>query len=224
MFDLYGTLADISTDEQSGAFWQTVAGMLKTGNAEKVKERYAELCREDILPEGGEFDLSKVMQRLTEEFGSERSAAELAKDFREASVRRLGLFGGVIEMLDGLRTRGARLFLLSNAQACFTRYELEKLKLYGKFDGVMLSSEIGWKKPSPRFFKTALEKFALEPEECVYTGNDLRDDVAGARAVGMRSVYIKTEQSGEYPEHIPADMTAENHKELAFLLFRLAEN
>ena len=128
-----------------------------------------------------------------------------------------------MELLEGLRARGAGVYLLSNAQACFTRHELEILGLADKFDGIQLSSEAGWKKPSGQFFLTAFERFSLSPDECIYIGNDLRDDVGGARAVGMRSIYIETEQSGRYEAAPPIDMQAKDFSELASTLFRLAE-
>lgn len=224
LFDLYGTLLDIHTDEQSKGFWEAVSGMLKKGTAETVRSRYLGLCAGQTVPEGGEFDLLKVMRKMVDEFGADCSAEEFARDFREASLKKLRVFGGAGEMLDGLRTRGAKIYLLSNAQACFTRYELEKSGLYDKFDGIILSSEAGWKKPSAKFFNAAFEKFGLLPEECVYIGNDLHDDIAGARSAGMRSVYIKTEQSGSYAEDIPTDMAVKDHKELASLLYKLTEN
>lgn len=215
LFDLYGTLIDIRTDEKSGAFWKKISAMC---NGKPVKERYAVLCAAQALPEGGEIDLLTVMQKITEEFGCAYSAAKFAEKFREASIKKLRLFDGTNELLATIRRTGGKLYLLSNAQACFTRGELEKLDLADKFDGIMLSSEIGFKKPSKKFFDIAFEKFGLSPKECVYIGNDLRDDVEGARRAGMRSIYIPTAQSGRYPEKIEPDVRVKNHKELIKLL------
>ena len=140
-----------------------------------------------LFRSGGEIDLLTVMQKITEEFGCAYSAAEFAEKFREASIKKLRLFDGTNELLATIRRTGGKLYLLSNAQACFTRGELEKLDLADKFDGIMLSSEIGFKKPSKKFFDIAFEKFGLSPKECVYIGNDLRDDVEGARRAGSKS-------------------------------------
>lgn len=215
LFDLYGTLIDIRTDENSGAFWKKISAMC---NGKPIKERYAELCAAQALPEGGEIDLFTVMQKITDEFGCAYSAAEFAEKFREASIKKLRLFDGAKELLLNLRRAGGKLYLLSNAQACFTRGELEKLDLADKFDGIILSSEIGFKKPSKKFFDIAFEKFGLSPNECVYIGNDLRDDVQGARRAGMRSVYIPTAQSGKYSEKIEPDIRVKSHKELIKIL------
>lgn len=150
------------------------------------------------------------------------SADDFAAYFRAASTLRLRLFPRRKALLRGLRARGASLYLLSNAQACFTRRELGALGLDDAFDGILLSSEAGWKKPSPRFFRMALTRFCLEGKNCVFVGNDLVDDIGGARAAGMRTVYIETEQSGVYPDPPSADLRA-TQETLSALLFRIAE-
>lgn len=218
LFDLYGTLVDIRTDEESARFWKRIAAMLGCDDAPRIKARYLALCREESAEEEREADLMRVFEKLLQEFGYGGDAASFAYRFRTASLQKLKLFDGAAEILDGLRLRGAKLFLLSNAQACFTRRELDGLGLTEKFDGILLSSEAGWKKPSEKFFEAAFEKFSLAPEDCVYVGNDLRDDVLGAHRAGMRAVYIKTEQSGTYNDGIVPDVAVKNHRQLKEIL------
>lgn len=221
LFDLYGTLVDIRTDEQSEQFWQSAALIFGT-DAASLCARYRALCAAP-LPEGAEIDLLEVFSALCKEFSCPLPPAEAAKAFRAASRKKLRLYDGALPLLRGLKARGAGVYLLSNAQACFTRGELSALGLDGAFDGIALSSEIGWKKPSERFFRGAFAQFGLDPAQCVYVGNDLRDDVGGARAVGMRCVYIETEQSGRYPDLLRAETEVSSHAELARCLFALAE-
>ena len=73
LFDLYGTLADIRTDEQSAEFWRTVSMYLKTGGARSAKERYERLCAERASDDGREFDLAEVFEILLKEFGDRKS-------------------------------------------------------------------------------------------------------------------------------------------------------
>ncbi|KAJ3004785.1 UNVERIFIED_CONTAM: Haloacid dehalogenase-like hydrolase domain-containing protein 2, partial [Siphonaria sp. JEL0065] len=47
-------------------------------------------------------------------------------------------------------------------------------------------------KPEPAFFKLALDDMKLDPSECVHIGDDVRDDVGGALAVGMQGILVKT--------------------------------
>lgn len=228
VFDLYGTLVDIWTDEGSPAVWRGLAGALRGCRRKYLwaKESYTRLCREEHLGEGREFDLLSVFEKMLENEGKDKALApELAKEFRENSMVRLGLFPLVKEILTGLKERGAGVYLLSNAQSCFTRYELDKLGLTPLFDDIIISSETTYKKPSGEIFKIAFEKFGISPEDSVYVGNDMRDDVLGAHGAGMRTAYIETEQSGKHPTlALPSpDYVAEDHAHLRDILFALAE-
>lgn len=228
LFDLYGTLIDIRTDEESDGFWEEIARLLCASDARRVRSAYAALCRSaaEKLPEGGEIDLSAVFSALLGRYAGEEcayraDALAFAHAFRDASMHKLRLFEGVDELLRGIHVRGGGVYLLSNAQACFTRRELDTVGLSHAFDGILLSSEAGFKKPSPAFFRMAFEKFSLDPADCIYVGNDLFDDVGGAHAAGLPCVYIETEQSGRY-ENAPApDFSACGHAALAQLLFGL---
>ena len=95
-------------------------------------------------------------------------------------------------MLARLRTAGLRIVLVSNAQSCYTRPELDLLGLAAAFDRIVISSEAGVRKPSPELFHRALEAERLDPSRVVMVGNDERADVLGARAAGMDGVYLRT--------------------------------
>ncbi len=217
LFDLYGTLADIRTDEASPSFWER----LRERGAAFTREEYLARCREEekCLPNGGEIDLLRVFSALTGYSGEKLS--EFARFFREASLLRLKLFPYAIELLTALHAAGAHLYLFSNAQACFTREELRILGLQHRFDGILLSSEAGVKKPSAAFFEYGFRQFGLTAGECIYVGNDLADDVGGAHGVGMRCLYLQTEQSGNYPDPPAPDFRAQDLKDALKILTAL---
>ena len=102
-------------------------------------------------------------------------------------------------MVGGLRARGCGVWLLSNAQAVFTRWELEHLRLDGLFHGVYLSSDCGCKKPYPRFFRVLLQEQSIDPDSAVMVGNDGTCDVEGARAAGLSTVYVRSNLSPQEP-------------------------
>jgi HAD superfamily hydrolase (TIGR01509 family) len=55
------------------------------------------------------------------------------------------------------------------------------------FDGVVISGEVGLHKPQPEIFRLGAERIGLPPEQCVFV-DDLRENCAGAEAVGMTTV------------------------------------
>lgn len=225
IFDLYGTLIDIWTDEEREELWEGVSLLLGDGEdkGQTVREEYLALCRDAYKGEGHELDLLSVFEKMLEKRNVDISvAASLAFEFRRLSMVRLKTFDGVENMLKELKKQG-RVYLVSNAQSCFTIDELKTTGLYDLFDGIVISSDVGVKKPFPDIFRLAFEKFGITPEESIYIGNDMRDDILGASRVGMKTMYIETPQSGSYPDlDLPEPTyTVKNHLEMKMLLLSL---
>ncbi len=122
--------------------------------------------------------------------------------FRALSTEYIRLYDGARELLSRLKKSGARLFLLTNAQRAFTEYELRALDITGYFDGIIISSDCGVKKPDIRFFTALLERYSLAPADCLMLGNDRSTDIAGAKAAGMAALYIHSNLSPE-PDNGP---------------------
>ena len=195
VFDLYGTLVDIRTDEYSGKFKnkftkylnkQFGAGGTFFANFSAMLSAYGGFDEPDIV---------SVLQSAVISSGGNITlpqAETAAKKFRILSTHKLKLYRGVKKLLNQLKRRGAMLYLLSNAQSVFTLYELRKLGIYPYFDGIVLSSDFGKKKPSPQIFNHIIEKYALDVSETVFTGNDISCDIEPAKKAGMYAVYIKS--------------------------------
>ena len=194
VFDLYGTLVDIRTDEHSPEFKAKYLKFLKKFGADGTFfEKFFGIL--SSFGECDEPDVVQVLQSALKDSGgsiSRKEAEVAALKFRKLSTHRLKLYRGVKTLLKKLKKGGAKLYLLSNAQAVFTVYELKKLGLYGFFDGIELSSDFGSKKPSPDFFKHLIDKYSLNPSSTVFTGNDLNCDIVPSKGAGMYAVYIKT--------------------------------
>ena len=216
LLDLYGTLVDIHTDENQPSLWKRMAGFVLSRGADwegkALRRAYLEGLRQEEerlrlrdrgLPRAqGEIDLALVFARLYTEKGVRADAAliaETALAFRKASTTRLRLYAGAKELLAALGQRG-RVILLSNAQSLFTRPELEMLGLTDCFDSIYLSSEAGFKKPDPRFYRLALDREGLKPKDCLMIGNDPICDGEGPRSVGIPAYVIR---SGISPRGIP---------------------
>ena len=72
---------------------------------------------------------------------------------------------------------------------------LSKLNLTPYFDSVVISAEVGVKKPDPRIFDAALEQTGIKPEEVIYVG-DTEDDTKAARAAGIVPIRIQRDNEG----------------------------
>ena len=84
------------------------------------------------------------------------------------------------------RARGAgiRTGLISNSMGA-GRYDRDAFPEL--FDAVVISGDVGLHKPQPEIFQLGAERVGLAPEECVFV-DDLRENCAGAEAVGMTAV------------------------------------
>lgn len=208
LLDLYGTLVDIHTDENQPSLWKRMAGFVLSRGADweekTLRRAYLEAVHEEeerlrlrdggLLHAHGEIDLALVFARLYEEKGVRADAAliaETALAFRKAATCHIRLYAGAKELLASLRQRG-RVILLSNAQSLFTRPELEMLGLTDCFDSIYLSSEAGFKKPDPRFYRLALAREGLDPAACLMIGNDPVCDGVGPRSVGIPAYVIRS--------------------------------
>ena len=206
VFDLYGTLVDIHTDENDEVWEKTAVyfgfyGAHYTGTELKSAFCGAMSAREAKAGQSYEcfpdIPFETVMAELFEEKGVRKNADMLgigaAQLFRIASMEYIRLYPKVREALAALREQGYRLWLLSNAQRVFTEYELRHLGLGGEFDGVYLSSDYGCRKPDARFFDALVKDHELEPSKCLMIGNDRQTDIAGAKAAGFATLYMHTE-------------------------------
>ena len=216
IFDLYGTLVDIHTEE-TAEVWEKTAlyfgyyGAHYTGEA--LREAFASELSHRQAKAGQSYEcfpdipFHQVMADLFRSKGITEKAdllgIQAAQLFRISSTEYIRLYPHVPEALAALRKKGYRLWLLSNAQEMFTGYELRHLGLADSFDGIYISSTFGYRKPDVRFFNALLQEQNLDVSKCLMIGNDRQTDIAGAKAAGIDTFYMHTALT---PDHqSPAD-------------------
>ena len=227
VFDLYGTLVDIRTNESKPYLWKKMAEFYALYGAHytpkelaKTYDRYVEeemkatyeIMRNKkgiVYLDDVDIQIEKVFLKLFKEKGVDvdmAMATQVGQMFRVVSMKFEHLYDGVIELLETLREKGKKIYLLSNAQYIFTWYELNALGLIPYFDGIIISSTECCKKPSAGFYNILFERYGLKKEETVMIGNDQYADIQGAKKAGLTAYYVHTEISPEYIEsECPAD-------------------
>lgn len=216
IFDLYGTLVDIHTEE-SPEVWEKTALYFRFYGADysgvTLKEAFQGELRRREAKEGQSYEcfpdipFEQVLAQLFRAKGILENPEDLGKNaaqlFRILSIDYLKLYPQVMETLTMLRQEGFRLWLLSNAQRVFTAYELRSLGLESCFDGIWISSDYRCRKPDLRFFRSPLEEKGLKAENCLMIGNDRMTDIAGAKAAGLATLYMHTNLTPA--DQLPAD-------------------
>lgn len=213
VFDLYGTLVDINTDEEKMSLWKKMALFLGYYGANykpaELKKAYYELVKKDesklknaLVNEEKpryaheafpEIQIEYIFQKLFKQKGvkcSMQLAIHAGQFFRVTSTKYIKLYEGVEELLKGIKANGGRVWLLSNAQRIFTEYEMRYLGIYDLFDGILISSDEGTRKPDLRFFGLLEEKFDVDFKNTIMIGNDANSDIGGARKTGMDTFFI----------------------------------
>ncbi|MEM2897490.1 MAG: HAD family hydrolase [Candidatus Bathyarchaeia archaeon] len=102
---------------------------------------------------------------------------------------------------------------------------LRKLDINRFFSAVLVSEEVGYRKPHVKIFEEALRRLASEPEETVYIGDSPLEDIKGAKALGMRTVFIPSQfyslknlrESQQQPDLIVNSICELTKKVLTFL-------
>jgi len=85
-----------------------------------------------------------------------------------------------------LHEQGTRLFALTNWSHETFPHALEKFDFFSRFEGVVVSGEIGITKPSPEIYQHLLTRFNLSPSDIVFI-DDREENVRGAEALGISS-------------------------------------
>jgi putative hydrolase of the HAD superfamily len=75
----------------------------------------------------------------------------------------------------------------------------------GSIQMVCISSEIGWRKPSPKFFEAICRSAGVLPETVLFVGDDFENDIQGALQAGMRPVWLKPDKSPLIPNSAQAN-------------------
>lgn len=238
IFDLYGTLVDIHTEETEEVWEKTALFFGYYGaryTADKLHKTFEQEIRIRKAKAGQSYEcfpdipFHEVMAGLFRKAGVSENAdclgVHAAQLFRICSTEYIRLYPRVLEALAVLRKNGFRLWLLSNAQEMFTKYELTHLGLSDSFDGIYISSQFGFRKPDVRFFQALLKEQKLDSKKCLMIGNDRQTDIAGAKAAGIDTFYMHTaltpsDQSPAAPDN-PMEFEGDNWDQILEILLAL---
>ena len=222
IFDINGTLTDILTNEWHDDIYRILSNLLSyQGIAlgpNEVKDSYFQIMKEQRAARGErypEFDavgiFREIIARHTTDITRhlppeklEQLPLFLAETHRAASRYRLQLYKGVEDTIKQLLLK-YHLAIISDGQSAYAAPELNAVGLLGSFDPVIISGDFGFRKPDPRLFKSALTIMNMEPSEVLFVGNDIYRDVHGARKLGIKTVFFRSNQGQQEKEGVQPD-------------------
>jgi putative hydrolase of the HAD superfamily len=190
-FDVGGTL--IQPWPSVGGVYAEVASQHGVNNLspEKLNKQFATAWRAKKNFQHTHEDWAELVDQtfagLCASRPSETFFPAIYQRFAELGAWRM--YDDVLPALDALASKDIPLAVISNWDARL-RPLLEQFRLDRYFEIIVISSEIGFAKPSPVIFEHAAKKLGIAPENIVHVGDSAREDVAGAKAAGAGALLI----------------------------------
>lgn len=235
LFDLGDTLIDFEPMDTRGVFRaaarHTYDFLRNRGFEPPPFETY---CRRQFQAVRWAYFWAKLRRREFNSFGilrsfcdsvgaslSEVDLHELAWLWYSPLVEHSGVEEGLADTLATLRARGYRLGLVSNTFVDGAIHD-RHLALHGLlefFPVRVYSSAVGYRKPDPRIFRTALDRLNATANEAMFVGDLVKTDIVGAKRAGMVTV-LKLPWGGSRAGRV-ADFVIRQVSDLPDVLLRL---
>lgn len=222
LFDVYGTLLDIHTNEHRDDAFDTLSRFLEYRrvfiSGRELKELYFDHINQQIArsrEKHPEVDVVRAFAYVLRERGrtTDRYLTKItAQLYRSLSREHLRLYDDTFWTINEFRRR-YRLGIASDAQRVFCKPELRALRLKNFFDATVISSDYGFRKPDPRLFHIALAALDVSASEAAYIGNKYETDLVGAKEAGMAVAGLIRQSEGEkqaYGDNCRPDFVADN--------------
>lgn len=222
LFDWGNTLAEFELDPDLLVEGHR-AGLAAIGGDLPAQPAFTEAFVGGVLPalltpQEDEIDYRGALADLLGELGAQADAGAVQRFLvAEHRVWRPAhrLEASALALLDALRARGLRTGIVSNV---FDAPELVRelcaaLGVLERVEVLVVSGEVGKRKPHPAIFERALAELGVEAGETVMVGDRLVEDVGGAQALGMRAIqalwFAADDRAGPEPDaqaFTPADV------------------
>jgi HAD superfamily hydrolase (TIGR01549 family) len=156
---------------------------------------------------------------LTRRFHVHRFVSRMAALYERTEPRSYRLEDGVAEALHRVRRQGWRIAVITNGNRRTQPAKLVSAQIEPLVDAVVISSHEGFAKPDPRVFRLAAQRAGASLEDAWVIGDDLRQEIAGAARLGLRSVWLNPH--GRVPSS-DVDLEAPSFPEAVDLVLSLA--
>jgi HAD superfamily hydrolase (TIGR01549 family) len=198
-FDLYGTLLILGNMKQAWTDWlEVIYAALCPHDASLTKEAFADCCHQFFgkeQPEPNDTGLT-VFERRSQRLATSLDLSIEVAVLKDVATRATNAWQthvrtdpAALEVLAAL-SETKTLALISNFDHPPHAYRVLREAGFDRyFKTIVVSGEVGVKKPNPEIFRMALEATHLGPEEVLYVG-DTQEDVDGATAAGIRPILI----------------------------------
>jgi putative hydrolase of the HAD superfamily len=223
LFDWNNTLVQFTWDDELLAAGHK-AGLAAAGSATEPDDfthRYRELVLEQATPDD---PYPALLQELLGDATDEQIDAFIDAE-HEAWAPAHQPLASAQALLESLRGRGLKTGLVANSwpdPARVLRQDVERYGFAPLLDVLVLSEEVGARKPQPEIFQHALEELEVEADVTMYVGDRLDTDVQGAANLGMTTVQALWFRADDTTTGIEPDFLAFTPMDVLNAVRRLA--
>jgi putative hydrolase of the HAD superfamily len=187
---LRGILLDLDETlySREEAFWNWLTIEARTASASETLDR-SEVAALDQRGRGNKHELLRYLDSV---FMWGQTHEQRLQRFQVGIAAAARLAPGVRESLDRIAAH-YKIGLVSNGTGATQRAKLRALSLDNLFDPIVISEEVGVRKPDAKIFELALAGWSIPPASVLFVGDDPVSDIAGATAAGLRTLQVAHE-------------------------------
>jgi putative hydrolase of the HAD superfamily len=123
-------------------------------------------------------------------------ANDLADRYSDRHDELIHLYPNTLSTLDGLKSAGVRLALITNGSAQGQRAKLARFGLTDYFEHILIDQELGFGKPDVRVYEHALSLLNLTSRDVWMVGDNLVWDIYPPKSLGIRAVWHDWRRAG----------------------------
>jgi len=199
LFDLDDTLSDhhYSSHSALAALYQTYACFQRVGLDELehqhsllLEHYHHKLLQGEMTLEEVRYARFRDLLMLYDGCAPPATIESVLILYRETYYNSERLIAGALALLERLRTDDIRIAVVTNSTVAEQTGKLQRLGLAPLIDVLVISEAEGVPKPDPRIFRAALDRLGCSAHEAVMIGDSWTADIQGARAVGLRAIWL----------------------------------
>ena len=203
VFDIDGTLIDYDYSQ-----YLALSGLMnyipwKSNSKPNEKEIFEIWFKEKLevykRPDSNEigfYDQQKiVLENFLAHFGILSNSTKLSEKLFDNYKSSWRLYPDVMSCL--LKYSNIPLHIISNGNSDFQRLKLTNTGIENYFDEILISGDIGIKKPDSKIFETLIDNLNCKPEKLIYIGDRLEVDAVASSNTGMLGIWINRKRKLE---------------------------
>ncbi len=130
--------------------------------------------------------------------------------YHAQKIKHIQLYNDVLKCLEKLKKSSIKTAIITDGIPIKQYEKILRLGIDGLIDLVVISDEIGIRKPNPELFSYCLKKFKVKGHETIYVGDNISKDIVPAKINKIHSVYIH--RGGKYDTIVTGETISEENK------------